>query len=185
VAGRELLQTATHWGVCRSGKFINGDLEMQNIIEMKRARKVALDDAESFVKAAEERKSDFTASERIGYEAAMRKANELETLIKARDGAGSLGAQITAFWKRGSSIPLGVVDETQAAFASPLILAETRKPEYSAALHAFLKTGGKAHSEELLIGGGRTGRLLRARLRVVHTSAARQRLFRKDERGHV
>ena len=128
-----------------------------NLLDMKRARKAAIDDAEVFLNAAEERKSDFTASERIGYEAAMRKADELELVIKAKEGAGTIRAAWPGNRIPGFHAPLGAVDETQAAFASPALFAETRKPEYNTALHAFLKTGGKAVSDELLIGADGLG----------------------------
>jgi HK97 family phage major capsid protein len=48
-----------------------------------------------------------------------------------------------------------------AGFSQPsngvIRMAETRSPEYSAALHAFLKTGGKAHGDELTAGSDGAG----------------------------
>lgn len=123
---------------------------MASLLEVKRSRASALAEAESFVQTAEAAKRDFSTSERIGYENAMAKVKELETFIAAKEGAGSLLRQMM-------NAPLGVVDETSAAFASPAVFAATRKPEYNTALHAFLKTGGKAVSDELLIGADGQG----------------------------
>jgi HK97 family phage major capsid protein len=127
---------------------------MANIFEMKREQKDALNKAEAIISGAEQRGTAMTVAEQTNYDEAMSKFKSLSTTIRAREEMNT----ITAIWPKGRpglDGPVNVADAPQ--FASPLRLAETRKPEYAKALHAFFSTGGKAHSDELTAGADGQG----------------------------
>jgi len=91
------------------------------------------------------------------YDLQMHKAKTLQPQIQKLESRGTLRAQ---FNQHGPAIFLGG-DSSIVGFAQPqanvTIPGEARQPEYFSALHAFLKTGGKAHSEELTIGADGSG----------------------------
>jgi HK97 family phage major capsid protein len=72
---------------------------------------------------------------------------------------------IRAFFRDGKPVAggplLGSGDDGAAGFMNPVsvssLSAETRSPEYAKSLHAFLKSGGKAHGYELTLGADGVG----------------------------
>jgi len=126
-----------------------------NLIDMKLQQKEALAKAEGLVAACERAGRTMTDNESSDYNTSMNTFKSLGVTIKAREEQNT----IRAMWpggRPGLDAPVGVID-APAALASPLRLAEARKPEYSKALHAFLSTGGKAHTEELTAGADGQG----------------------------
>lgn len=125
-----------------------------HLLDLKQEQKAALNKAEALLGADGH---VMTVAEAEGYETAMAKFRDLGTTIRAREEQST----IRAVWPKGRpglDAPVGLIDAPGAmGFASPLRLAEARKPEYAKALHAFLSTGGKAHGEELTAGADGAG----------------------------
>ena len=82
------------------------------------------------------------------YETLMVEVSSLGREIATVQANNTLGAQLGPH----GFFPAAAAAAREPMTASPLFLAETRNPDYSMALHSFLKTGGKAHGEELSIG---------------------------------
>ena len=129
------------------------------LLEMKQEQKTALNTADAIITAVENRGTPMTASEEENYNTAMNKFKSLASTVKAREEQNT----IRAFFPKGMpgvELPVGAADAQPTGFqngASLLRMAETRKPEYAKALHAFLCTGGKAHNEELIAGADGAG----------------------------
>ena len=132
-----------------------------NMIEMKRERQEALNKAESVLAAAEQRGTAFTPAESAIYQEAMSKFEALSQTIAAREKTST----IRALFPNGTPLITESVSapamDARAGFTqpvtSPVSLEETRRPEYAKALHSFLRTGGKAHTEELTVGADGQG----------------------------
>jgi HK97 family phage major capsid protein len=124
-----------------------------NMIEMKRTRAEALAKAEVILTTAEQRGGAMTASEQENYRASMSEFEALSCSISAREKVNT----VKNLLGNGANILLGTPDADAPAVGSPLALAAARKPEYTKALHAFLKAGGKVHTDELLSGADGEG----------------------------
>lgn len=126
---------------------------MTSIWELKQEHKAALDAAEA---ALGSKDHTMTVAESERYDAAMKRAAVLENQIKARERVSTIR---TVF---PNGMPgIGAVDSESQAFMQPLStpvsLALTRQPEYAKSLMAFLRTGGKAHDDELTAGADGQG----------------------------
>jgi len=110
--------------------------------------------------ASEAQNRQMSVAEQVFFDADMKEANRLSALIAPLENRpGSLLGLVRT---HGTEILFGGgVPNTNGplarAEASTSISAETMKPEYMAALHAFLTTGGKAHGGELSSGADGTG----------------------------
>jgi HK97 family phage major capsid protein len=122
---------------------------MKGLFELKKERAEALREIESI--RAEGGASGIPAHYKGNYEAAMTKVGSLEREISSIEGSNTI-TRIAG--PRGF---FGAVGRDASIGASPLRLAEARNPEYAEALHSFLKTGGKAHGEELTAGADGQG----------------------------
>jgi HK97 family phage major capsid protein len=124
-----------------------------NLQEMKQEQKAALDKATAIVSACEIAGRAMTLNETTDYNTAMAAFRDLGATAKAREEQNT----IRAVWPKGSfpgiTTPSGAAPADAQLSVSPLLLAEARKPEYATALHGFLKSGGKALTQELLPGG--------------------------------
>lgn len=125
---------------------------MISILELKQNHKAALDRAEALLGTSDRK---MTQAETEQYEAAMKEAESLDRMIRARKSQSTI---MVAFPQGmpGIETPIGTIDGA-TSFTAPLRFAETRNPEYSRALHAFLSTGGKAHAEGLTAGSDGMG----------------------------
>jgi HK97 family phage major capsid protein len=133
--------------------------------EMMQEQKACLDAAEAIVKAAEAGNRAMTAAEDEQYKSRMERFKALGTTIKAREEQNTI---MSCFNTSGpfAGIPKWIHDPEAHLHAegagAPMQAVtprsvETRTPEYKQALHAFLKTGGKAHGEELTAGADGVG----------------------------
>lgn len=133
-------------------------MHTQNLFELKQEQKAALDKAEALLGAHDH---VMTASEESQYKEAMGRYEDIGKTIAAREKQNT----IRAFFKNGRPIPgsilLGTGDNGAAGLMNPVsvspVSAETRSSEYLASLHDFLRTGGKAHSAELVAGSDGAG----------------------------
>jgi HK97 family phage major capsid protein len=124
------------------------------LFELKQAHTAALDKAESFLNASEGRA--LTTAENQNMNAALAEASDIARKIQAAEATNTLRGQFR------NGVPASFVGGGMpAGFAQPqasvISFAQAQQPEYAAALHSFLKTGGKAHSEDLTIGADGTG----------------------------
>lgn len=126
-----------------------------NLQELKVAQREALAAAEAMVTACESAGRGMTEAENEQYKKHMDTFNSLGRTARAREEQSTIRNAIGA-----NGVPLWVHDPNALASPhapSPFAASETRNPEYAAALHAFLKTGGKAHSQELTAGADGAG----------------------------
>ena len=114
------------------------------LLDMKQEQKAALDAASAVIATAERAGRNFTASEQETYTASMETYKGLGVTIRAREEMNT----IRSIFPNGT--PFG--GASTPADMTPLRLATARNPEYAKALHGFLCTGGKEHSEDLTIG---------------------------------
>lgn len=129
-----------------------------NLFELKKQQKAALDKAEALLGSAGH---VMTTAESENYNTAMAEYQAVTNTIAAREKQNT----IRAFFRNGAPIAggpfLGSCEDGAAGFMSPVsvspLSAETRSPEYARCLHAFLKSGGKAHGEELSAGADGVG----------------------------
>lgn len=128
---------------------------MPTLLEAKREAAEALNNAEAIITAVEQRGTPMTRAEQENYDGAMSKFKAMSATAKAREEMNT----IKAVWPNGRpGLDAPVTTPAQAGFQpSPVRLAEARNPEYAKALHAFLSTGGKAHTEALLNGADGMG----------------------------
>lgn len=128
---------------------------MTNLFELKQEQKAALVAAEAILG-----KEDhvMTKAETEQYNAHMAQYSALTGQIKAREQMNT----IRAMFPNGTP-GIGLLDAPSAAVglmqtvATPPNWAATAKPEYKAALVNFLRTGGKAHGDELVLGADGQG----------------------------
>jgi HK97 family phage major capsid protein len=125
--------------------------------DLKTQHTEALDKAEAVLNRSEAAgRKELSAPDRSLFDTHMAEANRLGTQIKSVESQNGL---------RGLCGPRGFFDAAStpalAGFSQPsngvIRMAEARTPEYSAALHSFLKTGGKAHGDELTAGSDGAG----------------------------
>ncbi len=129
-----------------------------NLFELKQQQKEALNKAEALLGANDH---VMTATEAEGYQAAMDQYHAVGKTIEAREKQNT----IRSFFRDGKPFAgspiLGAGDDGAAGFMNPVsvssLSAETRSPEYANSLHAFLKSGGKAHGYELTVGADGAG----------------------------
>ena len=120
---------------------------MDNLLTLKRNRKVAIDKAEAILATAENAKRDLTVSEQENFNEAMKEASSLASLITARERVNTLKpSMVMPPSVDGAFSP----DSAFQSFVSPVRAAEAQNPEQGKALHAFFRTGGKAHTDELV-----------------------------------
>ena len=125
--------------------------------ELKTQHTEALDKAAAVLSRAEAAgRKELLAPEQSLLDTHMAEAKGLEKQIKAVESQNGLRALCgpRGFFDAASTPAL-------AGFSQPsngvIRMAEARTPEYSAALHSFLKTGGKAHGDELTAGSDGAG----------------------------
>jgi HK97 family phage major capsid protein len=124
------------------------------LLELRKTHRELLDKAESFLSTAQAAHREMTTAETENMNAAMRDAEALVPQIRILEHKNTLrnmfpGGQILT----GS--PTGLADGFEGA--TPLRFGSALNSEYSKALHAYLRTGGKAHGEELLAGADGVG----------------------------
>jgi HK97 family phage major capsid protein len=133
-----------------------------NLTELKQTQKAALNAAEAVLSAAEQRGGNMTQAESENYNAKMAEYKSISRTIAARESQNT----IRTFFKNGTPSPVllgGAPSDAEAPmgfvgpFSVPPSSAETRTPEYKASLLSFLRTGGKAHGEELTVGADGQG----------------------------
>lgn len=129
------------------------------LMDMKSQRQAALDKADAILKVAENGNRDLTASEKETVDLCTTVVTTLNPQIQAVESKNTLSSALRALGGV-SLLGGGRITET-SAFTQPIAplvgLADTRHPEYAAALHSFLTTGGKAHGEELTAGADGQG----------------------------
>jgi HK97 family phage major capsid protein len=122
--------------------------------EMMLDQKAALDAANAVVTAAENAGRGLTAAEDEKYRDSMARYKELGTTIAKRREQNTIRTSFPGF-------SVSLVEDAPTGFARPgaflVQAAEARTPEYSKALHAFLKSGGKAHGDYLSVGADGAG----------------------------
>jgi HK97 family phage major capsid protein len=125
--------------------------------DLKTQHTTALDKAEAVLAHAEAAgRKDLSAPEQSLLDTHMAEAKGLKAQIDAVQSRGGLSVQLgpRGFFDAASTPAL-------AGFSQPsngvIRMAEARSPEYSAALHSSLKTGGKAHGDELTAGSDGAG----------------------------
>jgi len=122
--------------------------------EMMLEQKAALDKANAIVTAAETAGRGLTANEAADYNTSMAAYKSLGVTVKAREGLNTIRGMFPGGTPFGTP---GVFSAPAGADISPLRLATARNPEYARSLHAFLRTGGKQHSEDLTTGADGIG----------------------------
>jgi len=128
---------------------------MTSIFELKKEQATALQAAESFLGSDGHQ---MTKAEEENYEASMARYEGLGRQIKARERVNTIRASFPSGMpglglEAGSGTPMGLMQTV----ATPPNWAETTRPEYKEALVGFLRTGGKAHGDELMAGADGQG----------------------------
>ncbi|MFP5210841.1 MAG: phage major capsid protein [Acidobacteriota bacterium] len=128
---------------------------MINLFDLKREQKAALDAAEAMLGP---NGHTMTKAEEENYNTHMAKFEDLGRKIKAHERVNN----IRAMFPNGQP-GIGVLDAASPAVglmhtvATPPNWADTNRPEYKSALVSFLRTGGKAHGDELIAGADGQG----------------------------
>jgi HK97 family phage major capsid protein len=127
--------------------------------DLKTQHTALLDRAESFITVAEAAgRNTLTPAESENMNATLTEAKAINEQIGTIERQGTLRSQFGP--RPGLSDPAHPASAT-AGFAQPqanvIRMAEARQPEYATALHAFFKTGGKAHGDELTAGADGAG----------------------------
>jgi HK97 family phage major capsid protein len=134
-----------------------------NLLTAKQEQKAAFDACESVLRTAEAAGRDLTKAEKENYDEHIAKAEGLGRTISAREKQNT----IRSFFREGKPVdgsfllgggpdaeqPMGFV----GPFSVPASAAETRSPEYKMSLLSYLRTGGKAHGDELTVGADGVG----------------------------
>lgn len=126
------------------------------LFEMKHERHLAIEKAEALVIAAERGNRPLSKDEQSVFDAHMSEATRLTEAIAPIERQSTLRAYVGANGI-GSLIGGGAGGPFARPEANITIAAETMKPEYMGALHAFIQTGGKAHGGELTAGADGVG----------------------------
>jgi HK97 family phage major capsid protein len=128
---------------------------MTNLFELKQQYKAEVDTAEAILGPNDH---VMTTAETERYEEHMKRAESIKGLISARERANTIRAAFP------NGMPgLGLLDAPSSAVglmqsvATPPNWAQTGKPDYKSALVSFLRTGGKAHGDELMAGADGQG----------------------------
>jgi HK97 family phage major capsid protein len=130
---------------------------MANLFQMKQDRAEALNAADVIMARAEKAHRDLTAMESASMDAHLADVKALNPKIEQIESqntisGGAHGAPKGMFLEPGANRS-GFAKHTASVVRS----AEALQPEYATALHAFFKTGGKAHGDELTAGADGTG----------------------------
>ena len=124
-----------------------------SLITLKQEQKACLDKAEALLGGPDH---VMTTAENEGYTAAMAKYTDVTATIKAKESLSTIRAAFPNGMP-GINTPSGVFQAPATAEVSALRSAVARNPEYAQALVAFLRTGGKAHSDALILGADGNG----------------------------
>jgi HK97 family phage major capsid protein len=132
------------------------------LFEMKQEHTAALDRAQSVIASAESADRKLTEQEQKLFDTHMAEAAKISARIQASESVNTLSTMVR---QHGPGILLGgdpaATPGSPVGFAQPqanvIRFAEARTPEYSAALHQFLKSGGKAHDGTLTAGADGQG----------------------------
>ena len=126
------------------------------LFEMKQEHKAALDTAEAMLGTKDH---VMTATETAAYDASMNRAKAIEGQIKARERMSTIRTVFPSGMP-GFGLDAGASLEG-VGFAQPACLpalsSETSNPEYAKSLVSFLRTGGKAHGDDLTAGADGQG----------------------------
>ena len=126
------------------------------LFEMKQEHKAALDTAEAMLGGTNH---VMTATETAAYDASMNRAKAIESQIKARERMSTIRTVFPSGMP-GLGLDAGASFEG-VGFAQPACLpalsSETSNPEYAKSLVSFLRTGGKAHGDDLTAGADGQG----------------------------
>ncbi len=125
--------------------------------DLMQEQKEALNVAETIMATAERANRGFTAAEQETYTNSMNRFQEMGKAVTAKKELSTIRMAFPNGMP-GLGTPSGVFNGPAfAADQSPLRLATASNPEYGKALHAFICTGGKAHSEDLITGADGQG----------------------------
>lgn len=129
---------------------------MVSIFEAKKQQAEALHAAEAILNASGDR--GMSKSESEAYDEKMAAYESFGRQIEASEKQNT----IRQFFRNGKPGPalLGGGEEPiglMGPVSVPQPLAETRTPQYKSALVSFLRTGGKAHTDELMAGADGQG----------------------------
>ncbi len=142
-------------GTGASREISSMDLQMTNLFEMRKQHTECLDAADRLLASAEAQHRDLTADEKSIYDGRLAEATRLRQQIAAREAQSTIRRfNPIALLGGGDGPMLGAHDDSGRV---PALSAETRTPEYGAALHAFLSTGGKSHAGTLNAGADGAG----------------------------
>jgi hypothetical protein len=134
-------------------------LKNMTLQELKQNQKASLDAAEALLKTAEAANRGLTASENERYETHMADVRSWGMQAKRIEAKNTIRLMMntngTPKWLHDDGAFTGA--RAGALVPFPIQQAETHNPAYAASLHAFLSTGGKAHSEELTAGADGNG----------------------------
>ena len=148
------------------GKFhIRKANAMQSIFDLKQSQREALTAAEAILATADQRGTGMTKAESENYDAKMAEYDSFSRNISASEKRNT----IRQFFRDGKPGPalLGSGEDSigfMGPFSVPPPSAETRTTQYKASLLSYLRTGGKAHSEELTVGADGVGEVCHPRL---------------------
>ena len=134
-----------------------------NLLQLKQDHKAALDACEGILKTSEAAGRNLTKAEKETYDENMATAEGVGRTISAREKQNT----IRSFFRDGKPVdgsfllgggqeaeqPIGFV----GPFSVPPSSAETRSTHYKTSLLSYLRTGGKAHGEELTVGADGQG----------------------------
>jgi HK97 family phage major capsid protein len=129
---------------------------MVNLHDLKQQYREALDAAEAILGGPDKM---MTKSENEAYEAKMAEASHIMMNIKASEKRNTVrgmfknGTPFASGLSHNASEPIGFMQ----TIATAPDFAGTQTPEYKQALMSFLKTGGKAHGTDLVVGADGNG----------------------------
>lgn len=128
---------------------------MKGIFELKQEQGDAIKAAEAILKSAGDNMSK-AEEERYNYH--MQHYEDLTRQVQARERMNTIRANFPNGMPgleagASASSPLGLMGRV----STPPNWAATARPEYNEALVSFLRTGGKAHTEELMAGADGEG----------------------------
>ena len=133
-----------------------------NLQEMMQERKAALDTANAIITVAERADRGMTTAETENYNESMAKYKSLGITIGARNEQNTIlkffrkGNPTGAMLGDGGVRPDDAIGMT-GIISVPPSSAQVNSPGYKSSLLSFLRTGGKAHNEELTVGADGTG----------------------------
>lgn len=133
---------------------------MANLMELREQHRAELDKAEALLGA---QGHTMTASEAEQHDGAMRRAKSIATQIEARRAQSTIYTMFRSPQELlgvGEGPTNGAAAGYMATYSPALNVSDSRRPEYSRALHSFLQSGGKTASEDLVVGADGQGGFL-------------------------